>query len=118
MGELVNAPGEITAHVPADAASTGRRSHQAELHAGLLRHCPRVLKAGLHGRRLPEQVGGHGDIAKSTVQPFLELLAAVVIDIEADAARPNHAPAEPAAAQQCCEIEEIATDSAAVGSGR
>ena len=64
------------------------------------------------------RLAAFGHVAVRRFQALQALLLAVVVQVEADAARPDQAAAEAAAAQQGGQVEEVAADAAAVGGGR
>ena len=66
--------GKVLAHVALDAAGPGRRADHTQGQACVARDRPGPLEAGLHRRRVPEQVGRVGDVAVGRVQPLQELL--------------------------------------------
>ena len=62
--------------------------------------------------------GRAGNVAERRFEATQALLDAGLVQIEADAAGPDHAAAEAAAAQEGGQVEEIAAEPPAVGGGR
>ena len=104
-------------HRGSQAAGASGRADQAEFHGGPAGYSAGLLKTGHDGGRFPEEFDGVFAIGLAAAEPGEQFIDQRPIDIEADAARTDHATSEAAAAEQGGHVEEIAADSAAIAGG-
>ena len=114
---MEDALGLILPDVANEAGRAGGRSHDAEFDGDLPRQRAGVLKPRHDRGRVPDQIDGPGGLPVRLVQPSQDFGGERIVDVEANAAGPDHPASKSAAAQQGRHVQEVAANASAVTGG-